>query len=141
MLPGNSSKNKNVGHFSKVDTNGGKKYKHNKHNKHDEDHDDMSELLLQYNLEKMTEGEYDFKNNDKKCDTYPFASTLSKDFDSLFDYEDISVPATLDSDDDDSTNNPDSEDEVKINLCIYQINTSCEIPFIEFLMIRQKQKQ
>ena len=50
MLPGNSSKNKNVGHFSKVDTNGGKKYKHNKHNKHDEDHDDMSELLLQYNL-------------------------------------------------------------------------------------------
>ena len=40
----------------------------------------MSELLLQYNLEKMTEGEYDFKNNDKKCDTYPFSSTLSKDF-------------------------------------------------------------
>jgi hypothetical protein len=130
MLPGNSSKNKNV---NRVVVNGGKK-----HNKHGEYHDDMSELLLQYNLEKMTEDEYDFKNNDKKCDTYPFASTLSKDFESLLDFE--NVPETLDSDDDDSANSPNNEDDVKINLCIYQINTSCEIPFIEFLMIRQKQQ-
>ena len=137
MLPGNSSKNKNINRVVNGGANNGGK----KHNKHDEDHDDMSELLLQYNLEKMTEDEYDFK--DKKCDTYPFASTLSKDFDSLFDYENISVPATLDSDggseDDDSGDN--SSDDIKINLCIYQINTSCEIPFIEFLMIREKQQK
>ena len=136
MLPGNSSKNKNVNRVVvNGGANGGKKHKHNKHN---EDHDDMSELLLQYNLEKMTEDEYDFK--DKKCDTYPFASTLSKDFESLFDYEDVSK--TLDSDggvsEDDSGDN--SSEDIKINLCIYQINTSCEIPFIEFLMIREKQE-
>ena len=139
MLPGNSSKNKNnrLGTIGTI-TNGGKKSKQNKQNKHnnhegnDEDHDDMNELLLQYNLEKMTEDEYDFNH----CDIYPFASTLSKDFESLLDFED--VPTILDSDDDKSI---DSEDDVKINLCIYQINTSCEIPFLEFLMIRRQQQQ
>ena len=62
MLPGNSSKNKNVNRVVvNGGANGGKKHKHNKHN---EDHDDMSELLLQYNLEKMTEDEYN-KNPEK----------------------------------------------------------------------------
>ena len=134
MLPGNSSKNKNVNRLGTM-TNGGKKSKHNKHDEDSEDRDDMNELLLQYNLEKMTEDEYDFKNNDKKCDIYPFASTLSKDFESLLDFEDVHY-----SDDDDSTDSQYSEDDVKINVCVYQINTSCEVPFIEFLMIRQQQK-
>jgi hypothetical protein len=126
MLPGNSSKNKNN---RLTITNGGKKSKHNKHNNHegnDEDHDDMNELLLQYNLEKMTEDEYDFNH----CDIYPFASTLSKDFESLFDFEDVP--------DSDGDSDDDSGEDVKINLCIYQINTSCEVPFIEFLMVRQQ---
>lgn len=138
MLPGNSSKNKKINRLVNggTMTNGGKKSKHNKHDGDNEDHDDMNELLLQYNLEKMTEGEYDFNH----CDIYPFASTLSKDFD----FEDVSapVPITLDSDDvsDDDSGDNSSED-VKINLCIYQINTSCEVPFIEFLMLRQKHEK
>ena len=133
MLPGNSSKNKDVKNFSKITmNNGGKKSKHNNHDGNDDDRDDTNELLLQYNLEKMTEDEYDFNH----CDIYPFASTLSKDFESLLDFED--VPTILDSDDDKSI---DSEDDVKINLCIYQINTSCEIPFLEFLMVRRQQQQ
>ena len=130
MLPGNSSKNKNN---RLTITNGGKKSKHNKHNNHegnDEDHDDMNELLLQYNLEKMTEDEYDFNH----CDIYPFASTLSKDFESLFDFEDVP-------DSDGASGDDDSSEDVKLNLCIYQINTSCEIPFLEFLMIRQKHEK
>lgn len=143
MLPGNSSKNKNVNRLGTM-TNGGKKLKQNKYDGGDEDHDGMNELLLQYNLEKMTEGEYDFNH----CDIYPFASTLSNDFESLFDFENVSVPVptTLDSDggsDDDSNDDSgdNSNEDVKINLCIYQINTSCEIPFIEFLMLRQQHEK
>ena len=135
MLPGNSSKNKNN---RLTITNGGKKSKHNKHNNHegnDEDHDDMNELLLQYNLEKMTEDEYDFNH----CDIYPFASTLSKDFESLLDFDFEDVPDSDGASGDDSGDN--SNEDVKLNLCIYQINTSCEIPFLEFLMLRQKHEK
>ena len=118
MLPGNSSKNKNINRLVNggTMTSGGKKSKHNNHDGNDEDHDDMNELLLQYNLEKMTEGEYDFNH----CDIYPFASTLSKDLESLLDFEDVSVPVptTLDSDGDDDDSGDNSSDDVEINLCI-----------------------
>jgi len=151
MLPGNSSKTKNDITRTFGMMTGGKK---NKQKKHFYDHNNMNEILLQYNLEKMNEDEYEFdrssvNSNSVNCDVYPFASTLSKDYESLLDVDvdvtDVSVTGadadTISSDSDSEDNHEANNDEqVTINLCIYQINTSCELPFIEFLMV-SKNKQ
>jgi RNAse (barnase) inhibitor barstar len=110
MLPGTSSR--------KIDS------KHKKL-KNETESDSNREVSLQYNLDKLGDaGAYDFasdgnksesdddaSNHDDKCETYPFASALEKDVDeSEIDAESV------------------------IHICVFQINTSCELPFIEYMM-------
>ena len=144
MLPGFSSKYNNSFCLS----SGGKKSKQKKRLSDNDEDDNMSDLLLNYNLEKMNEGEYDFSHCDIHRDTYPFASKLSKNSDSLFDIVNVpsSEPSSYDSDDDRDDHDNDDVNDVdndvyQISLCIYQINTSCELPFLEFLMVRHQQPQ
>ena len=111
MLPGTSSR--------KIDS------KHKKL-KNEMESDNNSELSLQYNLDKLGDaGAYDFasdgnnsddaSNHDDGCEIYPFASGLEKDVDeSEIDAESV------------------------IYICIFQINTSCELPFIEYMMKMMK---
>jgi len=90
---------------------------------------------LQYNLDKLNDAEaYDFssasdsysdsssRENSRKsrdnCEIYPFASALKMDI------NEIDADADADA----------YHEEVKINICIYQINMSCKIPFIEYLL-------
>ena len=98
---------------------------------------------LQYNLDKLNDaGVYEFSSasdnsdsdsdsdNDTRgssssssdsCEIYPFASALKMDIDEV-EIDADSSPASA------------SGEEVKINICIYQINMTCEIPFIEYLL-------
>jgi hypothetical protein len=118
MLPGKSTR--------KIDTDS-KKLDKNKICNDDEDANNH-ELSLQYSLDKLDDaGAYEFSNDngsgsdieevddkDGDCDIYPFASTLEKDVDEF-------------------EINADGE-EATLHICVYQINTSCELPFIEYLM-------
>ena len=85
--------------------------------------DSNRELSLQYNLDKLDDaGAYyftsdgsnsddDASNYEDGCEIYPFASALEKDVDeSEIDAESV------------------------IHICVFQINTSCELPFIEYMM-------
>ena len=142
MLPGFSSKNNNN------QIGGGKKSK--KHIDRDEDDDnEFGEILLQYNLERMNEEkQYDFSHCDTHRDAYPFASSLSKDADTLFDngvrtaasYESDGSDGYVDSDGSGDDKYRDHSEIVEIHICTYQINTSCYIPFIEYLMILYDEK-
>jgi len=148
MLPGFSSKNNNN------QIGGGKKSK--KHIDRDEDDDnEFGEILLQYNLERMNEEkQYDFSHCDTHRDAYPFASSLSKDADTLFDngvrttasYDSDGSVDSVDSDGSDGSDGSgddkyrDHSEIVEIHICTYQINTSCYIPFIEYLMILSDEK-
>lgn len=131
MLPGFSSKNI----FNR--SGGAKKIKQKKY-LHDEN-GEMNEILLQYNLEKMDEDQYNFHYCDTHRESYPFASSLSKDtdFDSLFDWINDTSYSQEDSEDQDQDqdNDQDNNGEIEINICTYQINTSCKLPFIEYLMV------
>lgn len=117
MLPGFSSKNEQTG--------GGKKSK--KKNYHE---NEMNEILLHYNLERMDEDhhQYHVSHCDIHRDMYPFASSLSKetDYDSLL--------SECKHDDSSIEEGRDQGDCTEIHICVYQINTSCEVPFIEYLM-------
>jgi hypothetical protein len=110
MLPGTSSR--------KIDS------KHKKL-KNEMESDSNRELSLQYNLDKLDDaGAYYFAsdgsnsdddannhNHEDGCEIYPFASALEKDVDeSEIDAESV------------------------IHICVFQINTSCELPFIEYMM-------
>ena len=114
MLPGPSSR--------KIDS------KHKKL-KNEMDNDSNRELSLQYNLDKLDDaGAYYFTsdgsnsdddannhNHEDGCEIYPFASGLEKDVDeSEIDAESV------------------------IHICVFQINTSCELPFIEYMMKMMK---
>jgi hypothetical protein len=94
------------------------------------------ELSLQYSLDKLDDaGAYEFtsdsgddnehdyessrSSHDDNCDIYPFATALEKEIDE----------SEIDADD------------VSITVCVYQINTSCELPFIEFLMKKNDNKE
>lgn len=93
------------------------------------ENDSNRELSLQYNLDKLDDaGAYDFAsdgsnsdddannhNHEDGCEIYPFASALEKDVDeSEIDAESV------------------------IHICVFQINTSCELPFIEYMMKMMK---
>ena len=140
MLPGFSSKNDQMG--------GGKKVKRSFHGDDDGDNE-FNEILLQYNLEKMNDQQHDFSHCDTHRDAYPFASSLSKniDDDSLFDrMGDASSYPGEDSDNEvnekeegqgrgQDQDQDQDQDQIEIRICTYQINTSCYIPFIEYLMV------
>lgn len=132
MLPGFSSKNNFNG------SGGAKKIKQKKYTHHE--NDEMNEILLQYNLEKIDENHYDFHHCDAHRESYPFASSLSKDieFDSLFDIVETSTTintSTYDSEEEDGGDHDGESESIEINICTYQINTSCKLPFIEYLMV------
>ena len=112
MLPGASSR--------KIDSKR-KKLK----NETESESNSAAELSLQYNLDKLDDaGAYYFAsdgsnsdddannhNHEDGCEIYPFASALEKDVDeSEIDAESV------------------------IHICIFQINTSCELRFIEYMM-------
>ena len=114
MLPGTSSR--------KIDS------KHKKL-KNEMDNDSARELSLQYNLDKLDDaGAYEFvsdgsnsddeNNYDDSCEIYPFASALEKDVDES-----------------------EVDGDAVVTICVYQINTSCELPFIEFLMKKSLNKE
>jgi hypothetical protein len=138
MLPGFSSKNDQRG--------GGKKNLKSKKHSHNYGHDDdsnneLNEILLHYSLERMNEEhEYDFSHCDMHRDAYPFASSLSKntDDDSLFDETDDALSHPQEEDDEEDRGGGD--DSIEIRICTYQINTSCKLPFIEYLMILSDEK-
>lgn len=131
MLPGFSSKNNFNG------SGGSKKIKQKKYVHHE--NDEINEILLQYNLEKMDDHHYDFHHCDTHRESYPFASSLSKDteFDSLFDIVDATA---YDSEEEDSGDYDGESESIEINICTYQINTSCKLPFIEYLMVLSDKK-
>jgi hypothetical protein len=122
MLPGKSTR--------KIDTDSQKLDKTKICNDDDKDANSRK-LLLQYNLDKLGDaGAYEFASgsgnssdieevveskDDGDCDIYPFASTLEKDVD-------------------ESDIDADGEEQVTLHICVYQINTSCELPFIEYMM-------
>ena len=144
MLPGFSSKNNYCNNNNNDQIWGGKKSK--KHSDlHEDDDNEFGEILLQYNLEQMNEEkQYDFSHCDTHRDTYPFASSLSKDTDALFDI-DVRTAASYDSDGSDGSDSSGddkyrdhrdhSSESVEIHICTYQINTSCKLPFLEYFMI------
>lgn len=120
MLPGKSTR--------KIDTDS-KKLDKNKICNDDEGANNR-QLSLQYNLDKLDDaGAYEFASgsgsgsdieevddkDDGDCDIYPFASTLEKDVD-------------------ESDIDADGEEQATLHICVYQINTSCELPFIEYMM-------
>jgi len=120
MLPGKSTR--------KIDTDSKKSDKNKICNNDDEDTNNHRRLSLEYSLDKLGDaGAYEFANGsgsgsdieedddkDGDCDIYPFASTLEKDVDE----------SNIDAD----------GEEVMLHICVYQINTSCELPFIEYMM-------
>ena len=146
MLPGFSSKNIQMG--------GAKKNLKLKRRSHDGDYNnnEFNEILLQYNLERMNDQQHDFSRCDTHRDAYPFASSLSKntDDDSLFDrMGDASSYPDEDSDNDNEENekeegrergDSESSECIEIRICTYQINMSCYIPFLEYLMILSHEK-
>jgi hypothetical protein len=118
MLPGKSTR--------KIDTDFKKLDKNKLFNN---EYANNRELSLQYSLDKLGDaGAYEFasgsgseagdgdedgNNGDGDCEIYPFASTLEKNVDESEIYTD---------------------GEATLYICVYQINTSCELPFIEYLM-------
>jgi hypothetical protein len=131
MLPGFSSKNNQIG--------GGKKVKRSFHGQVDGDNE-FNEILLQYNLERMNDQQHDFSHCETHRDAYPFASSLSKntDDDSLQGHDVSSYP---DQDDEEvQDQDKDVGESIEIRICTYQINTSCYIPFIEYLMVISDEK-
>jgi len=130
MLPGKSSR--------KIDTDPKKKNinKNKRHGNSDNyNNDTINEISLQYSLDKLDVDAYEFGNapsylssdddkgnddHDDVCDIYPFASTLEKDIDE---------------------SEIDVGEETVIHICVYQINTSCELPFLEFLMKNNYDKE
>ena len=136
MLPGFSSKNNQIG--------GGKKVKRSFHGQVDGDNE-FNEILLQYNLERMNDQQHDFSHCDTHRDAYPFASSLSKNTDdSLFDRRDDASSYSEEETDKEGQGRGQNQDEdqdeygsesIEIRICTYQINTSCYIPFIEYLMV------
>jgi len=144
MLPGFSSRNQ------QSQQSGGKKklkklkmHLHDNHGDSSGNNNEFNEILLQYNLERLTEEQqYDFSYCDAHRDTYPFASSLSKnaDDDSLF--NPVCDPSKDDEEgeEDEGGENEDEkcrddDESVEIRICTYQINTSCKLPFIEYLMV------
>jgi hypothetical protein len=131
MLPGFSSKNHQTGSGKK-----NLKLKKYSHNEGDNDSkNELNEILLQYNLERMNEEQhYDFSHCDTHQDAYPFASSLSKNTDdeSLFELE-----GRYDVNEDQDGGGGES---IEIQICTYQINTSCKLPFIEYLMTLSHEK-
>uniref|UniRef100_A0A6C0I314 Uncharacterized protein n=1 Tax=viral metagenome TaxID=1070528 RepID=A0A6C0I314_9ZZZZ len=126
MLPGKSTR--------KIDTDSKKLDKNKICN--DDEYSKNRELSLQYSLDKLDDaGAYEFASgsgnssdveeveskDDGDCDIYPFASTLEKDIDEFI----------IDA---------DGEEEM-LHICVYQINTSCELPFIEYLMMYSYNKE
>ena len=117
MLPGKSSRKKDTDI---------KKINKNKVFNHDDEINSIEEMSVQYSLDKLGDaGAYEFENgsssgsetgdeNEDSCDIFPFASTLKKDIDEN----------EIDAAGEDAT----------IHICVYQINTSCQVPFIEYLM-------
>ena len=133
MLPGFSSKNDQIGR------GGGKKVKRSFHGHHDGDNE-INDILLQYNLERMNNQQHDFSHCDTHRDAYPFASSLSKntDDDSLFDRrhdDDASSYSEEETDEHKDQDQDQDQEQIEIRICTYQINTSCYIPFIEYLMV------
>lgn len=132
MLPGFSSKNHQI--------SGGKKKIKLKKYFHDDNNNDFNEILLQYNLERMNDQQqYDFSHCDTHRDAYPFASSLSKntDDDSLFDQgDDASSHPQEEGDEEDRG----SSESIEIRICTYQINMSCKLPFLEYLMVLSHEK-
>ena len=134
MLPGFSSKNNQKGGKKKIKS---KKYLH------DDNNNDFNEILLQYNLERMNDHQqYDFGHCETHRDAYPFASSLSKntDDDSLFDlgHDASSHPQEEEDEEDQDQYGGES---IEIRICTYQINTSCKLPFLEYLMILSDEKE
>jgi hypothetical protein len=136
MLPGFSSKNHQIG--------GGKKNiksKKHSHNYEDDSNNELNEILLHYSLERMNEEhEYDFSHCDMHRDAYPFASSLSKniDDDSLFEQRHGASHSEEEGNDDDHGGGERESNEIRI--CTYQINTSCKLPFLEYLMVLSHEK-
>ena len=130
MLPGFSSKNHQI--------SGGKKVKRSFHN--DDGDNEFNEILLQYNLERMNDQQVDFSHCDTHRDAYPFASSLSKntDDDSLFDRRHHEASYSEEEIDEDQYE--DGGESIEIRICTYQINMSCYIPFLEYLMILSHEK-
>ena len=139
MLPGFSSKNDQIG--------GGKKVKRSFHGDVDGSNE-FNEILLQYNLERMNDQQHDFSHCDTHRDAYPFASSLSKniDDDSLFDWRHDHDASSYSEEEMDEHNDEDEDEygseseSIEIRICMYQINTSCYIPFIEYLMVISDEK-
>ncbi len=132
MLPGFSSKNDQI--------SGGKKKIKSKKYFHGDNNNDFNEILLQYNLERMNDQQqYDFSHCDTHRDAYPFASSLSKntDDDSLFDQGHDALSHPQDEEDEEDRGGSES---IEIRICTYQINTSCKLPFLEYLMILSHEK-
>jgi hypothetical protein len=144
MLPGFSSKNDQMG------GDNGYVKKKLKLKRHSDNNNEFNEILLQYSLDKINNQQHDFSHCDTHRDAYPFASSLSKntDDDSLFDHVvDASSPYP-DEDSDHEVNEKEEKEEgqdgsesVEIRICTYQINTSCYIPFLEYLMILSHEKE
>ena len=139
MLPGFSSKNNQIG-------GGKKKLKSKKHFHNDDGENEFNEILLQYNLERMhDQQQHDFDRCDMHRDAYPFASSLSKNTDdeSLFEERHDASPSSYPDDEDGDEEDQDggeSSESIEIRICTYQINTSCKLPFIEYLMILSDEK-
>ena len=140
MLPGFSSKNNQMGHDQYQI--GGKK-KNKLKNFHSDSSDsrgsEFNEILLQYNLEKINEEEhYDFTHCDNlNRDTYPFVSWLSKNMD----YDDLLFDQMDKHSSEEEIEGRHRDKSIEIGICTYQINTSCKVPFIEYLMILSDEKE
>ena len=155
MLPGFSSKNNcNKNNKNDNDQSGGaknsKSKKHSNGHDNEDDYNEFNEILLQYNLERMNEEEqqYDFSKCDTHRDTYPFASSLSKDTDALFESSGARTTSYDSNSGNDSGNDEDQyhnenndNDVIEIHICTFQINTSCYIPFLEYLMVLTDEKE
>ena len=144
MLPGFSSKN-NQTNCDRYQIGGKKKLKPKKYRENDSN--EFNEILLQYNLEKMSEEEY---YNESHCDNvnrdaYPFVLSLSinNDDDSIFDQTDQNMgeenPDATRSENEGEYH--DNDNRIEIGICIYQINTSCKFPFLEYLMTLSNEKE
>lgn len=137
MLPGVSSKNNEIINY----IGGKKKIKSKKHFRgsgdDDGNDDELNEIMVQYSLEKMSEEHYDFSHCDNvNRDTYPFASSLSKNIDDES-YFHENIGEENESEGEDSY----GDNKTEVSICTYQINTSCKLPFIEYLMTLSDEKK
>lgn len=133
MLPGISSKKNKIDQHKVGGKNKIKKQFHH-------DDDELNEIILQYNLEKMSkEQQYNFSYCDINRDTYPFVSSLSKNIDDILLFDSVETQPHSEEDDESDKHRYDT-DRNEIQICIYQINTSCKVPFIEYLMVHSNEK-